>query len=353
MPPLPAASTTIMPRAVARWTTSKTSCQYSIAINSHWSQLPSLQSVLLPGPWECTSISMISPRRAWVAASSIAAETGVDANRTVVAIPIWESGAIPVTPYPLSGAARTPATATVVLTLHHDALVFGAAYSPDGKYIATGSDDGIARIWDAETSSALHTLTGHTANIGMLTFSSDGKRLASASEDGTAKVWEVATGKTLLTLSGHTGVVGGAAFSPDGSLLATTSNDGTAKIWQVATGHELFTLAGHTGPVFGVAFSPDGRHLATSSVDRTVKIWDLSASSGAQPLTLYGHTAAIYRVAFSPDGTRLVTTSRDRTARVYALRIEDLVALAKTRITRSLTAEECQKYLHAQQCPPS
>ncbi len=244
------------------------------------------------------------------------------------------------------------ATRKELLTLRHNAQVFSVAYSPDGKYIATGSVDGVASIWDAETGTVLRTLVGHTANIGTLAFSPDGTRLATASEDGTAKVWEAATGKTLLTLSGHTGIVGGVAFSPDGSLLATTSNDGTAKIWKVATGQELFALAGHTGPVGGVAFSPDGRHLATSSVDRTVKIWDLSVGPGAQPLTLYGHTAAIYRVAFSPDGTRLVTTSRDRTARVYALRIEDLVALAETRVTRSLMTDECRKYLHTEQCPP-
>jgi WD40 repeat protein/serine/threonine protein kinase/DNA-binding XRE family transcriptional regulator len=244
------------------------------------------------------------------------------------------------------------ATRTELLTLHHDALVFGVAYSPDGKYIATGSADGVAKIWEAKTGNLLHVLSGHTALIQWIAFSPDAKRLATASEDGTAKVWDVATGKTLLTLSLHTGVVWGVAFSPDGSLLATVSNDGTAKIWEAATGHELFTLTGHTGPVFSVAFSPDGQRLATASVDRTVKIWDVSAGPGAQPLTLYGHTAAVLGVAFSPDGTRLVTTSRDRTARVYALRIEDLVAIAKTRVTRSLTAEECQKYLHAQQCPP-
>ena len=86
-------------------------------------------------------------------------------------------------------------------------------------------------------------------------------------------------------------------------------------------------------------------------MNRTIKTCDGSAGSGAQPLTLHGHTGAILSVAFSPDGTRLVTTSRDGTARVYALRLEDLVPLAKARLTRSLTTQECQKYLHVAECP--
>jgi len=71
----------------------------------------------------------------------------------------------------------------------------------------------------------------------------------------------------------------------------------------------------------------------------------------AAPLTLYGHTGAVYRVAFSPDGTRLASAGRDPVARVYVLPIADLVAIAQARVTRSLTKEECQKFLHVDECP--
>ena len=112
-------------------------------------------------------------------------------------------------------------------------------------------------------------------------------------------------------------------------------------------------LTGHTGPTFGVAFSPDGKSLASSSVDRTIKVWQLPAAGGQvpEPLTLYGHTGAVYRVAFSPDGTRLASAGRNPIARVYSLRIEDLVAIAQSHVTRSLTTEECQKFLHVDVCP--
>ena len=229
----------------------------------------------------------------------------------------------------------------------------GIAFSPDGKRLATIDSAMTAAIWDGATSQKLLTLTGHSDNINRLAFSLDGSRLATASADGTAIIWDASTGQILLVLSGHGGSVSGVAFSPDGRRVATTSSDGTAKVWDAVTGRELFTLSGHQGPVFGVAFHPDGAHLATSSVDRTVKIWDVSPGrEQSEPITLYGHSAAAFRVAFSPDGTRLATASRDRTARVYLLQIEDLMALARERLTRIWTLEECRKFLHVEQCPP-
>jgi WD40 repeat protein len=161
-------------------------------------------------------------------------------------------------------------------------------------------------------------------------------------------VWDALTGKKLFSLIGHSDDVRQVIFSPDGTRLATAGLDGTAKIWDASTGKELLTLSGHTGNVFGVAYSPDGKTVATASGDKTAKLWD--AVTGKNLLTLRAPDG-LTSVAFSPDSSQLATASRDGMNRIYLLRIEDLVALAWQRVTRSLTAEECLQYLFLATCP--
>jgi WD40 repeat protein len=101
--------------------------------------------------------------------------------------------------------------------------------------------------------------------------------------------------------------------------------------------------------VAGVAFSADGSRLATTGGDGQVKVWD--AATGTELLNLSGHTSSIWAVAFNREGSRLATASLDGTVRVFALRLEDLIALARSRVTRALTTEECQRFLHVETCP--
>ena len=155
----------------------------------------------------------------------------------------------------------------------------------------------------------------------------------------------MATGKELFNLN-HAGTVYGVAFRPDGKRLATSSDAEIVKVWDVASGRELLSFTGHASAIVSIAFSPDGTQLATASRDGTAKLWD--ASSGQELLTLYGRGVGICCVAFSPNGT-LLFTGGDHGVRIYTLQIEDLIALAQSRLTRSLTTEECQKYLHVEQ----
>jgi len=125
-------------------------------------------------------------------------------------------------------------------------------------------------------------------------------------------------------------------------------------VWDVQTGKSLFTLPGHSASVEVAVFSMDGTHLATGGVDGAVKVWDVSAdpTAGQELLNLTGYSPYIFTVEFSPDGRTLASSSfADGTTRVYALRIEDLMAIARSRLTRSFTLEECQKYLHQATCP--
>jgi WD40 repeat protein len=118
-------------------------------------------------------------------------------------------------------------------------------------------------------------------------------------------------------------------------------------VWDLETGTELLSLSGHGATVWGIAFTPDGKRIATGSNDETVRIWD--AMTGEELLVL-PLPALSLQVLFSPDQTRLVVQGLCCT-KVYLTQIEDLLALAKSRVTRSLTREECQRFLHMEVCP--
>ena len=136
-----------------------------------------------------------------------------------------------------------------------------------------------------------HTLAGHRSNIHFAAWSPDGRRLASASVDRTIRLWDGQTGKALQTLEGHTNAVTGVAWSPDGRRLASASDDKTLRLWDGQTGKSLQTLEGHTDLIWGVAWSPDGQRLASASFDRTIRLWD--GQTGQSFQTLEGHTSGV------------------------------------------------------------
>ena len=121
--------------------------------------------------------------------------------------------------------------------------------------------------------------------------------LATGSDDGTARTWN-ADGTPRATLTGHTGRVYAVAISPEGEWLATGGDDGTARTWN-ADGTPRVGHAGHAGPVYAVAITPDGEWLATASSDGTARTWN---ADGTPRATLTGHTGMVRTVAISPDG---------------------------------------------------
>jgi WD40 repeat protein len=143
--------------------------------------------------------------------------------------------------------------------------VTSIAFSPDGITLLTGSDDGIARLWDARTGKLLYTLRGHVAPLSNVAFSSDSKIVLTGSSDSIAKLWDVRTGILLHTLQGHSEAVTSAAFSPDGKIVITGGDDRTIVLWNVETGLKQTRIVGYSGPVWGIAFSPDSKILLTTS----------------------------------------------------------------------------------------
>ena len=291
---------------------------------------------------------------------------------------------------------RDALTGKELQSLPSSGWIYDLAFSPDGKQIVIASDDKKVSVWEVSTGKELETLAGHTGVVNdiafneegtrMLTagedykikiwdttktppellltvehpspvraavFNLDGKRLITGMDNGSGIMWDAETGKPVLDLFRmHRLSVMAITFSPDGSRFATASLDGTAKIWEAASGSELFTLRGHNSELTSIAYSPDGKRIATASLDGTSKLWD--AETGQELLTFFGDGSGLFDVAFSPDGTRLATGST-KGIRIYLLKIDELMALAQTRVRRDLTSEECQKYLHRDplECGPA
>ncbi|WP_125731245.1 serine/threonine-protein kinase [Microcystis viridis] len=200
------------------------------------------------------------------------------------------------------------------LTGHSDS-VESVVYSPDGRYLASGSNDKTIKIWEVATGKELRTLTGHSSWVYSVVYSPDGRYLASGSGDGTITIWEVATGKGLRILTGHSDWVRSVVYSPDGRYLASGSGDGTITIWEVATGKGLRILTGHSDWVRSVVYSPDGRYLASGSWDKTIKIWEVA--TGKELRTLTGHSHWVFSVVYSPDGRYLASGSDDNTIKIW------------------------------------
>ncbi|KWV33310.1 MULTISPECIES: nSTAND1 domain-containing NTPase [Micromonospora] len=200
-----------------------------------------------------------------------------------------------------------------VLAGHTDA-VRGVAWSPDGAHVATGSRDGTARIWHADTGTVVRVLRGHSGMVEAVDWSPDARRLATASRDGTVRVWDAATAATVVVLPCGE-VARGVAWSPDGSLLGGSSRDQAVQVWDTTTWQLTTRLLGHEGDVWGLRFAPDSQRLASASHDRSVIVWDLTTGRPEQRLT--GHGDFVEAVAWSPDGTWLVTGSGDQTVRVW------------------------------------
>ena len=239
-------------------------------------------------------------------------------------------------------------------TIGHSSPIISVAFSPDGKYVLTGSEDKTAVIWDL-SGNQIRTFKGHSREVVSVIFSPDGKYILTGSWDKTATLWDL-NGNQIRTFKGHSSIVTSVAFSPDGKYVLTGSSD-EMTLWDLS-GNQIRAFKGHSSGVVSVAFSPDGKYVLTGSEDKTAVIWDLSGNqirsfkghsssvtsavfspdgkyvltgggwdktailwdlSGNQILTFSGHSGRVTSVAFSPDGKYVLTGSADRTAIIWDL----------------------------------
>jgi WD40 repeat protein/glycosyltransferase involved in cell wall biosynthesis len=197
--------------------------------------------------------------------------------------------------------------------------VLSVSFSPDGKFIATASEDGTARLWDLQ-GNRIEEFKAHEGEVRSVSFSPDGKFIATGGADNTARLWNL-QGKQLVEFKGHKGGVLSVSFSPDGKSIATASEDGTARLWNLQ-GNLLKEFKGHEGGVLSVSFSPNGKSIATGAWDNTARLWDVQSK---QLVEFKGHQEQIRSVSFSPDGKFIATGALDQTARLWNLQGKQLV----------------------------
>mmetsp|Transcript_12527 Transcript_12527/g.23509 ORF Transcript_12527/g.23509 Transcript_12527/m.23509 type:complete len:794 (-) Transcript_12527:131-2512(-) len=245
-------------------------------------------------------------------------------------------------------------------------------WSSNGEMLATGSYDGVARVW-SRTGAIVHTLRGHIGPIFSLKWNKSGKFLLSGSYDKTTIVWDVSgetgeikqqfmhhlapaldvdwkddltfascsTDKTVLICKvgvnaplhrfiGHQDEVNAVKWDPSGSLLASCSDDFTAKVWDLTRGNAnpLYDFTSHKQEIYTVKWSPTGpgsknpdkpRMLATASFDSTVRLWNIE--NGSCLAVLSRHKESVYSVAFSPSGDYLASGSL--AGQLYVWRLKD------------------------------
>jgi WD40 repeat protein len=206
-----------------------------------------------------------------------------------------------------------------LLTMANMMGTHGLAWNPIGRQLASASVEETILIWSPVVSQPLAILKS-PGPVSGLAWRPDGSQLAAASRDGTVNIWLLSallgsSNAAHLNLEGHAENVESVAWSPDGSYLASASSDQTIIIWDTNSGRVLTRLQGHTGSVVSVAWRPDGRQLASASADQTIIIWDVNL--GQPAVTLRDYSRGIKNVAWSPDGRQLASASDDNTVVVW------------------------------------
>ncbi len=200
----------------------------------------------------------------------------------------------------------------------HSEMLCHVAFSPHGDRVLSTSSDGV-RMWSADLGAPIGSPMKHKDVVWCAVFSPDGRLVLSGSTDGTARLWDAATGEPVTPPMNHGAQIWQVAFSPDGKLAVSVSwsKEGTARLWSVPGGEPVLSALPHPPGITGVAFSPDGRMLATGGGDGSVRLWSVKTGEPIGPVLR--HHREVWSVEFSADSRRLLTGSADHTARLWSV----------------------------------
>lgn len=249
-----------------------------------------------------------------------------------------------------------------VLTLRgHPQPVYAVAFSPDGRWIATGDESARIRIWDARTGAQVREFPrekGHTRGIQALAFPPRGGSLVSVGKDDSIRVWSLQGGNPTQVIMGNGANFFGASFSPAGALLTATlqegarlyapgtytqaaafrvdqgandvafnragtnavmaCRDGSVVLWDIPNRRRVTSIGRHDDWVIRTTFSPNGRLVASSSSDGTVRVWEIR---GTRLVTkIDGQSRVGSPVAFTASGAFLITASETDALQIHSVR---------------------------------
>jgi len=198
-------------------------------------------------------------------------------------------------------SVRDASTGVEIVRIHVKNIDYltTVAYSPDGRFVASGTSDDVILVWDAMTGNKVAQMTEEYFYVDSIVFSPNSKYLAAIGTGNEVYVFEVASGKEIARME-HSINMLSIAFSPD-SKYVVSGGDDTARVWDVFTGNEIARVE-PGGFAYAVAFSPDGKYVA-SSHRKTVSVWE--AATGKE-ITRMTFDKFVNAVAFSPDGNYIV-----------------------------------------------
>jgi serine/threonine protein kinase/WD40 repeat protein len=199
----------------------------------------------------------------------------------------------------------------------HSGPVSSVAFSPDQKFLISGSADGTVRVYGMDKGDLQWTAKADIGPITAVTVSRESKLMAVAGGTGLMRLYALPSGSVFQTLRVHSSPLTAAAFSPGGTYLASADEAGSVSLWDYEKGATGPHWNAHNTPIRALAFAPDGRQLATGgSQDALIRIWN--APDGAAVKSLKAHQGIVWSLAYSPDGSMLVSSSRDRSARIWS-----------------------------------
>lgn len=225
-----------------------------------------------------------------------------------------------------TGLPATPITVNNqpgIIFTGHLASVNAVTWSPDGKYVASASDDTFVQVFEAASGTRKLIYRGHTEEVAAVAWSPNGQLIASAGQDKTVQVWDAANGgPPLFTYTGHTDRVNGVSWSNDSQALTSGSDDKSVQVWQAGNGNRLFVFQGHTAGVLCVGWQPDQSSTASGSWDGTLRDWATVQHgdhfhAGDQIFSYGGHgNNEVYALSWSPDGSVVASAGADQTIQI-------------------------------------